>query len=222
MCLDLGRTQHQKCSITGSERVKGARCALCVQVTLDFAGRRVVEESNTVGQTMYDHQDAVVQQVQYRPHGGPHRGGHPESGEQGFLVNPSIVQPAPQVGGVGVNVCVWMCLCALCVCVCVCIWPCMCVCVRVCVHEPVCVFACVFVCICVLALLCVCVYVCQHWKTNPVQLKRPNQTRNANECSVAVCGRQKNQDNLRKVQQQVFQGPGRCQGQAEDACDSGP
>ena len=160
MCLDLGRTQHQKCSITGSERVKGARCALCVQVTLDFAGRRVLEESNTVGQTMYDHQDAVVQQVQYRPHGGPHRGGHPESGEQGFLVNPSIVQPAPQVGGVGVNVCVWMCLCALCVCVCVCIWPCMCVCVRVCVCMSLCVYLPVCLYVSVYLPLCVCVCMC--------------------------------------------------------------
>ena len=208
-----------------SERVKGARCTLCVQVTLDFAGRCVVEESNTVGQTMYDHQDAVVQQVQYRPH----RGGHPESGEQGFLVNPSIVQPAPQVGAVGINMCVWLCLCALYGCV----YPC--VCVYVCVYLPlyvcVCMSLCVYICLCVCMYLCtlsmctcpsVCVYVCWRWKTNPVQLKQPNQTRNANECSVAVCGRQKNQDNLRKVQRQVFQGPGRCQGQAEDACDSGP
>ena len=198
-----------------SARVKGARCALCVQVTLDFAGRRVVEESNTVGQTMYDHQDAVVQQVQYRPH----RGDHPESGEQGFLVNPSIVQPAPQVGAVGINMCVWMCLCALyvcvypCVCVCVCVFAPVCVCVHepVCVYLPVCLYVSVYFKYVYLPFsVCVCVCVCWHWKTNPVQLKQPNQTRNANECSVAVCGRQKNQDNLRKVQRQVFQGPGRC------------
>ena len=126
-----------------------------MQVTLDFAGRRVVEESNTVGQTMYDHQDAVVQQVQYRPH----RGGHPESGEQGFLVNPSIVQPAPQVGAVGINMCVWLCLCALYGCVfapgCVCVHE------PVCVYLPVCLYVSVYfkyvylpfcVCVCVLAL----------------------------------------------------------------------
>ena len=126
-----------------SARVKGARCALCVQVTLDFAGRCVVEESNTVGQTMYDHQDAVVQQVQYHPH----RGGHPESGEQGFLVNPSIVQPAPQVGGVGINMCVWMYLCVLYVCVSLCVCVCVFAPVCVCVHEPVCVY--LPVCLCV-------------------------------------------------------------------------
>ena len=71
-----------------------------------------------MGQTMYDHQDAVVQQVQYGPHGVRHRGGNPESEEQGFLVNPSIVQPAPQVGRMGVSVNTHFCAC-VCVCVCV-------------------------------------------------------------------------------------------------------
>ncbi|KAK7116658.1 activating signal cointegrator 1-like isoform X2 [Littorina saxatilis] len=65
------------------------------KVTLDFAGRQVVEEANTVGQTMYDHRDAVVQQVQYGGSGDQSRGGNPADLGQGSLVNPSIVQPAP-------------------------------------------------------------------------------------------------------------------------------
>ena len=66
---------------------------------LDFAGRRVVEEENVVGQTMYSHKDSVVQRVQYGKTGAPSGSADSgETGEKGYLVNPSIVQPAPQVG----------------------------------------------------------------------------------------------------------------------------
>ncbi|XP_076443607.1 activating signal cointegrator 1-like isoform X2 [Babylonia areolata] len=64
------------------------------KVTLDFAGRQVVEEANTVGRTMYDHRDAVVQEVQYGRAREAGRGDN--KGEMGYLVNPTIVQPAPQ------------------------------------------------------------------------------------------------------------------------------
>jgi hypothetical protein len=67
-----------------------------VQVTLDFAGRRVVEEENEVGKTMYDHRDAVVQDVHYRPNTDANRGAVGNVAP-GSIVNPSIVQPAPKV-----------------------------------------------------------------------------------------------------------------------------
>ncbi|KAK7486815.1 hypothetical protein BaRGS_00021962 [Batillaria attramentaria] len=66
------------------------------KVTLDFAGRRVVEEDNVVGKTMYDRSDAVIQQVHYRPNAVEGKGSETGSGGDLFLVNPSIVQPAPK------------------------------------------------------------------------------------------------------------------------------
>ena len=59
--------------------------------TLDFAGRRVIEDGETVN--MYDGKDAVVQAVNF---------GNPSSmrvgiGEESSLINPTIAGPAPQV-----------------------------------------------------------------------------------------------------------------------------
>ena len=70
------------------------------QVTLDFAGRRVIAEENEVGRTMYDHRDAVVQEVQYAPssQGGASSDQGPSSVDPASIINPGIVQPAPKVG----------------------------------------------------------------------------------------------------------------------------
>ncbi|KAL8561300.1 hypothetical protein ACOMHN_047155 [Nucella lapillus] len=71
------------------------------KVRLDFAGRQVVEDGSAAGRAMYDHRDTVVQDVQYgrARRSGP--GGQPDldddaDADKGYLVNPTIVQPAPQ------------------------------------------------------------------------------------------------------------------------------
>lgn len=61
------------------------------KITLDFAGRRVIEEGDDVASSnMYDVNDSVVQQVHY--------GAKPKlDSTTGDLINPSILSQAPKV-----------------------------------------------------------------------------------------------------------------------------
>ena len=66
------------------------------KITLDFAGRRVIEESNVVD--MYDRNDAVVQQVHYGKAKKQDEQEVPSSVEDlRELVNPNMEQIPPQV-----------------------------------------------------------------------------------------------------------------------------
>lgn len=67
------------------------------KITLDFAGRQVLEENNTVD--MYNVNDEVVQEIQY---GAKHKKPEFVHKEEDFdsitgIVNPNIKQHAPQV-----------------------------------------------------------------------------------------------------------------------------
>lgn len=67
------------------------------KITLDFAGRQVLEENNTVD--MYNVNDEVVQEIQY---GAKHKKQEFVHKEEDFdsitgIVNPNIKQHAPQV-----------------------------------------------------------------------------------------------------------------------------
>ena len=72
------------------------------KVTLDFAGRKVVEDKEVVN--MYDREDTVVQQVHFGANrGSQHADGPPVFKEEDFgeLVNPNIASlslAAPKVG----------------------------------------------------------------------------------------------------------------------------
>lgn len=62
------------------------------KVTLDFAGRKVIEEADVTN--MYDINDDTVQKVHFgRDRNDTTVGDQPK----GELVNPNIQQPAPQV-----------------------------------------------------------------------------------------------------------------------------
>ena len=69
------------------------------KITLDFAGRQVIEEDPNKSVNMYDVNDEIVQKVHY--------GARPKvkddavfvtNNDSDSIVNPSILQPAPQVG----------------------------------------------------------------------------------------------------------------------------
>lgn len=66
------------------------------KITLDFAGRQVIEESNTAGMNMYDVNDDVIQEIHY---GAKSKAPPTQPGNHTDLVNPSINVPGPKVGG---------------------------------------------------------------------------------------------------------------------------
>lgn len=66
------------------------------KITLDFAGRQVIEESNTAGMNMYDVNDDVIQEIHF---GVKSKAPPTQPGNLTDLVNPSISVPGPKVGG---------------------------------------------------------------------------------------------------------------------------
>ena len=70
------------------------------KVTLDFAGRRVLEEKNDASVNMYDVNDDIIQQVHFgaRPKTTVNNNSSAKvSSESDYLVNPNIITQAPQV-----------------------------------------------------------------------------------------------------------------------------
>ena len=70
------------------------------KVTLDFAGRRVIEVENDAGVNMYDVNDEVIQQVHFGAKAKTsvaNNSSNPVSSDSDYLVNPNIVVQAPQV-----------------------------------------------------------------------------------------------------------------------------
>ena len=70
------------------------------KVTLDFAGRRVLEVENDAGVNMYNVNDEVIQRVHFgaKPKTSvPIDGFNAVSSDNDYLVNPNIVVEAPQV-----------------------------------------------------------------------------------------------------------------------------
>lgn len=67
------------------------------KITLDFAGRQVIEETNPAAVNMYDVNDEVIQEIHFgaRPKSGPTQ---PDE-KLSDLVNPSIGKPGPKVWG---------------------------------------------------------------------------------------------------------------------------
>lgn len=63
------------------------------KITLDFAGRQVIEESNTAGMNMYDVNDDVIQEIHY---GAKSKAPPTQPGNLTDLVNPSINVPGPK------------------------------------------------------------------------------------------------------------------------------
>ena len=60
------------------------------KITLDFAGRQVIEETNSAAVNMYDVNDEVIQEI--------HFGARPDE-NLSDLVNPSIGKAGPKVWG---------------------------------------------------------------------------------------------------------------------------
>ena len=70
------------------------------KVTLDFAGRRVLEVENDAGVNMYDVNDEVIQRVHFgaKPKMSVSSDGYNSvTSDSDYLVNPNIVVAAPQV-----------------------------------------------------------------------------------------------------------------------------
>ena len=69
------------------------------KVTLDFAGRRVLEEENDAGVNMYDVNDEVIQRVHFgaRPKTTISNSAKVSADGSDYLVNPNIITQAPQV-----------------------------------------------------------------------------------------------------------------------------
>ncbi len=67
------------------------------KITLDFAGRRVMEDDSAVD--MYNVKDSVIQQVHYGAKSKAHSQEANFNDEDfGYLVNPTLTRPPPQVG----------------------------------------------------------------------------------------------------------------------------
>ena len=69
-------------------------------MTLDFAGRRVLEEDDKSGVNMYDVNDDVIQRVHFgaRPKAPVSSSAKVSNDGSDYLVNPNIVTQAPKVG----------------------------------------------------------------------------------------------------------------------------
>lgn len=64
------------------------------KVTLDFAGRRVVEDNDSAGRNMYDVNDDVIQEIYF---GAKPKVNSSQQENLADLVNPSICVPSPKV-----------------------------------------------------------------------------------------------------------------------------
>jgi hypothetical protein len=63
-------------------------------VTLDFAGRQVIEDNDSAGRNMYDVNDDVIQEIYF---GAKPKINSSQQEDLADLVNPSISVPSPKV-----------------------------------------------------------------------------------------------------------------------------